>query len=65
MAPPLSDGVAERPPSGVTAFFQDLDILYECLRSGKTTRPWRTKFLLSQPMTFCESILSESNHELK
>jgi hypothetical protein len=26
------DGVAKSPPYGVTAFFQDLDILYVCLR---------------------------------
>jgi hypothetical protein len=25
-------GVAKSPPYGVTAFFQDLDILYVCLR---------------------------------
>ena len=28
----IIDGVAKSPPSGVTAFLQDLDILYVCLR---------------------------------
>jgi hypothetical protein len=28
----LRDGVAKSPPYGVTAFFQDLDILDVCLR---------------------------------
>jgi hypothetical protein len=28
----IIDGVAKIPPYGVTVFFQDLDILYVCLR---------------------------------
>jgi hypothetical protein len=28
----IFDGVTKSPPYGVTAFFQDLDILYVCLR---------------------------------
>jgi hypothetical protein len=30
--PAKFDGVAKSPPYGVTAFFQDLDIHYVCLR---------------------------------
>jgi len=44
------DGVAKSPPYGVTAFFQDLDILDVCLHPWKNTGPCRTESLLSHPV---------------
>ena len=56
VSPLKGDGVAKSPPYCVTAFFHDLDILDVCLRPGKTTKPFRTKFLPGHPASFFESI---------
>ncbi len=51
------DGAAKSPPYYLTVVFQDLDLPDVGLRPRKTTRPCRTKFLLSHLRIFCEYII--------
>ena len=53
---PRSDGVVKSLIYRVVAIFQTLDIPHVCLRAWKITTPCISKFLLSHPTTFYETI---------